>query len=55
MLFALLTQNAPSIALGLALALLVTWLGWFFVIRLVLFFDHMSYPFLKWLLQLGFF
>eukprot|EP00957_Ditylum_brightwellii_P113290 8638370-Ditylum_brightwellii.AAC.1 len=48
-------QNASSIVLGLAFALLVTWLGQFFIIQLVLFLDCTGYPFLKRLLQLSFF
>eukprot|EP00957_Ditylum_brightwellii_P088537 6743405-Ditylum_brightwellii.AAC.1 len=55
MLFALLTQNASSVALGLAFAPLVTWLDWFFVIQLFMFLERTSYPFLKRLLQLSFF
>eukprot|EP00957_Ditylum_brightwellii_P049672 3766910-Ditylum_brightwellii.AAC.1 len=54
-LFALLTRNASSVALSLAFAPLVTWLDRFFLIRLFMFLQRTSYPFLKRLLQLGFF
>ena len=54
MVFALLTQNAPSITLALSVMCLVTQLG-FLVIQIAMLLDCTSYPFLKQLLQLCFF